>query len=215
MSAISLDTIRRLLDRAFERQDLYTGDGDLNPGLESLFSQAHRPAAVLILLVERPEGLTVLLTERPKTLRLHAGQISFPGGGVEPGDNGPAGTALRESSEEIGLDPSLVDILGYLPAYQTRTGFTVAPVVGTIKPPFTLTINPAEVDRVIEVPLDFLLNSVNCRTEERDFQGHTARFYSFDHEGDKIWGATAGMLRGLREVLSGGQLPLAAQRLQP
>jgi 8-oxo-dGTP pyrophosphatase MutT (NUDIX family) len=216
MTDISVPEIRRLLDRAFERQDLYSGDRDLNPGLSALFSQDHRPAAVLILLVERPEGLTVLLTKRPETLRVHAGQISFPGGGVEPGDNGPAGTALRETNEEIGLDPALVDILGYLPEYQTRTGFTVAPVVGAVKPPFTLNPNPAEVERVLEVPLSHFLNPENCRVGEKDYNGYKARFYSFQYGDDTIWGATAGMLRGLREALSGTQpMPLPAQGFQP
>lgn len=215
MGTIPLAAIRRQLDGAFERQDLYTGDADLNPGLSALFAQDQRPAAVLILLVDRPEGMTVLLTKRPETLRVHAGQISFPGGQKEPQDDGPVETALRETHEEIGLDPAVVEIVGYLPEYRTRTGFAVAPVVGFIKPPFTLSPNAAEVERIIEVPLDHFLNPDNCRVGEKEFSGHTARFYSFEYGGDMIWGATAGMLRGLREVLSGGAMPLPRQQLQP
>lgn len=216
MGTLPLAAIRRQLDGAFERQDLYTGDADLNPGLSALFAQEHRPAAVLILLVDKPEGLTVLLTKRPETLRVHAGQISFPGGQAEPQDNNnPAATALRETQEEIGLDPSLVEVIGYLPEYRTRTGFAVAPVVAYIKPPFTLSPNAAEVERIIEVPLEHFLNPDNCRIGEKEFGGHTARFYSFEYGTDTIWGATAGMLRGLREALSGGAMPLPMQQLQP
>jgi 8-oxo-dGTP pyrophosphatase MutT (NUDIX family) len=202
MGILTQENIRQRLAAAMDRTELYTGDIDLNPGLAALFSAARIPAAVMILLVERGEDLTVVLTKRHEKMRVHAGQISFPGGHTETADASPLATALRETEEEIGIKRSLIEPLGFLPDYQTRTGFTVSPVVGFLRPPFTYTPKPDEVEEIFEVPLSFILNSDNCRLEERSFNNITARFYSFDYENHKIWGATAGMLRGFATLLS-------------
>ena len=119
------------------------------------------PAAVLIPIVDRPRGLTILLTQRTNHLRDHAGQVSFPGGRVEPNDIDHEATALRETKEEVGLVSENIDLVGRLDRYITRTGFEVIPVVGFVNPPFTIKPDPFEVADIFEVPLKFLANPKN------------------------------------------------------
>src|SRR5439155_23870855 len=119
------------------------------------------PAAVLVPLVNRPLGLQVLLTQRSADLPDHPGQIRFPGGRVEPADASSAAAALREATEEIGLPPDRVSVLGHLSDYETVTGYRVTPVVGWVEPPFAITADPVEVADVFEVPLAFLLDPAN------------------------------------------------------
>lgn len=178
------------------------GDWDLNPELLADFAvmPPARPAAVLFGIVAREE-LTVLLTQRTHSLRTHAGQIAFPGGRVEPDDGGPVEAALRESIEEIGLDPKFVEPLGFLDGYRTGTGFTVAPVVAIIQPGFELTPDPREVDDVFEVPLSFLMNEVNHQKHSRDWKGRQRFYYAMPYGERYIWGATAGMIRNLQQRL--------------
>lgn len=163
----------------------------------------YRLAAVLIPLLMREQGLSVLLTERAADLQQHAGQISFPGGRVEPDDGSAVATALRESEEEIGLPHNRVEVLGELPEYRTGTGYQVTPVVGLIQPGFELRTDPGEVASVFEVPLDFLMNSANH--QRRLWQtpdGSVQRlFYAMPYQQHFIWGATAGMLRNLFHFL--------------
>src|SRR6185437_5116479 len=132
--------------------------GDLPPGF--LPKQPWRPASVLLLLIIRSEP-TVLLTKRTEQLHDHAGQVSFPGGGREPQDLDPVATALRETHEEIGLDPGQVEVAGFLRGYLTITGYAVTPVVGLVKPGFDLTVDPLEVAEVFEVPVAFLADPSN------------------------------------------------------
>jgi 8-oxo-dGTP pyrophosphatase MutT (NUDIX family) len=176
------------------------GDWDLNPELLADFAAMPpaRPAAVLFGVVVREE-LTVLLTQRTHTLRTHAGQIAFPGGKVEAGDGGPVGAALRESVEEIGLDPKFVEPLGFLDGYRTGTGFTVAPVVALIQPGFDLKPDPREVDEVFEVPLDHAMDLARYRQSTIFWKGRERIFYVLDHETAYIWGVTAGILRSFAE----------------
>jgi 8-oxo-dGTP pyrophosphatase MutT (NUDIX family) len=158
-------------------------------------------AAVLIGLVERAGGPFVLLTQRTTHLRDHAGQISFPGGRVEPGDASIAATALREAQEEIGLDPSKVEILGELASYDTVTGFRIHPVVGWLTPPFELRPDPYEVDEVFELPLDFVIDPVNHRRQSLRRGPLTRTYYVLPFEDRFIWGATAGILVNLSGLL--------------
>lgn len=159
-------------------------------------------AAVLVPLVERPQGLTVMLTRRTAHLAHHPGQISFPGGRLEPEDDGDCVVcALRENAEEVGLDPGLVRVLGRLDDYITGTGFVVTPVVGLIAPPFTLAPDSFEVAEVFEVPLDFLLDQANHCLQEREVKGRRRPFWSMTWGDKLIWGATAGMLVNLSDVL--------------
>ena len=178
------------------------GDWDLNPEMLADFSvmEPPRPAAVLVGIVARPV-LTLLLTQRTHTLPTHAGQIAFPGGKVEPDDDGPVATALRESVEEIGLDASFVEPLGFLDGYRTGTGFTVAPVVALIRPGFTLKPDPGEVAEAFEVPLTFLMDEANHQKHARAWQGRERHYYAMPYGERYIWGATAGMIKNLHQRL--------------
>jgi len=158
-------------------------------------------AAVLFPIVLRPVAPTVLLTRRTDHLKDHPGQISFPGGRVEPDDVSPAHTALREAEEEIGLAPAHVEIAGYLPEYLTSTGFRVTPVVAVVTPPFSLRLDPFEVAEAFEVPLDFLLDPANHRRHALHYRGRLRHFHAMPWGEYFIWGATAGMIVSLSRVL--------------
>jgi 8-oxo-dGTP pyrophosphatase MutT (NUDIX family) len=177
------------------------GDHDLNPGMTPP-STALRPAAVLVPLVDRPEGMSVLLTQRTPHLTAHAGQISFPGGRIEEGDADAIEAALRETEEEVGLSRENVRVIGRLDTYVTGTGFEITPVVGIIRVPFPLVIDPFEVAEAFEVPLSFVVNPRNHRRTTREFEHRTRVFFVLPYEGRNIWGATAGMLVNLAEVLA-------------
>lgn len=164
---------------------------------------ATRPAAVLVPLVERESGWTVLLTQRAETLKDHAGQISFPGGRIEPQDVDAWHAALREAHEEIGLSAQFVEFAGFLPDHWVGTGFRVTPVVGFINPLYGLRIEAAEVHDVFEVPLDFILDDANHQSRQRKLAGVTVDTYDIPFRERNIWGATAGMLLTLRRLLQG------------
>jgi len=159
------------------------------------------PAAVLVPLVERETGMTVLLTQRAETLKDHAGQISFPGGRIEPEDKDAWHAALREAYEEIGLRPHFVEFAGYLPDHHVITGFRVTPVVGFVNPDYQLRIAKAEVHDVFEVPLDFILDTANHKSRQRKLGDLTYEVYDIPYGERNIWGATAGMLMTLRRML--------------
>jgi 8-oxo-dGTP pyrophosphatase MutT (NUDIX family) len=159
------------------------------------------PAAVLIPIVDRPSGLTMLLTQRTAHLRDHAGQVSFPGGRCESTDISPVATALRESQEEVGIDPAQVEVLGTLPVYFTSTGFCVTPVVGLVQPPLNLRLDDFEVAEVFEPPLGFLLDPGNYRRHQVERDGVRHDYWAVPWQGYFIWGATAGMLVSLRDCL--------------
>jgi 8-oxo-dGTP pyrophosphatase MutT (NUDIX family) len=160
------------------------------------------PAAVLVGIVPRHAVPHVILTQRTDHLRDHAGQISFPGGRVEPQDRTTADTALREAHEEIGLEPDRVEIIGRLPAYRTVTGFRVEPVVGWIDQPNVYRPDPFEVADVFEVPLSFIVDARNHQRASRMRNGQKRSFYVLPYEGRYIWGATAGMLVNFASLLN-------------
>ena len=164
------------------------------------------PAAVLVPLVNQPDGVTVMLTQRTAHLYDHAGQISFPGGRVDPGDVDRVATALREAEEETGLPPDLVTIIGALPEFDIQTGFRVTPVVGWIEPPLSLSPDSFEVAEVFEVPLAFLLDPANHRRHSDVINGRRRNYYSMPYQGRNIWGATAGMLYSLYRALKGEEV---------
>ena len=159
------------------------------------------PAAVLVPVINRARGPTLMFTQRTSHLTDHAGQISFPGGRVEETDNDREATALREAEEETGLERSKVEILGRLPEYDIMTGFRVTPVVGWVEPPFNLQPDPFEVDEVFEVPLAFFLDPVNHQAHSREVNGRLRHYYAMPYQERYIWGATAGMVRMLYQVL--------------
>lgn len=175
------------------------GDQDLNPDMTPRLPL--QAAAVLVPLMERAAGTTVLLTLRAAHLSDHAGQVSFPGGRIDPTDADAETAALREAEEEIGLPRSHVQLIGRLDTYVTRTGYEVIPCVGLVTPPLDLHPDPNEVAAVFEVPLSFFRDSRNRRRESRIFQGRERHFYVYPWEDRYIWGATAGMLSNLAEVL--------------
>lgn len=184
------------------RGDAVDGDHVLNPSLTHLILRdGLRDAAVLIAVVDRPEGASVILTKRNDRLRAHSGQISFPGGAIDVGDASPEWAALRETEEEIGLDPSLVEVVGRLPDYVTGSGYRIAPVLGIVQPGFVLTINPDEVDDVFEVPLAFLMEPGNHIRDSKVWQEKERFFYAMPHGERHIWGITAGIIRMLYERL--------------
>jgi 8-oxo-dGTP pyrophosphatase MutT (NUDIX family) len=160
--------------------------------------QPIRPAAVLIPVVDHPEP-TVLLTQRSAHLNDHAGQISFPGGKIDPTDASPLNAALREAWEEVGLDREFVDPIGYLDLYGTAFGFRILPTVARVRPGFTLRVSEAEVDDAFEVPLAFLMNPANHQMHSKEFRGIERWYYAMPYEERYIWGATAGILRVLYE----------------
>ena len=193
----------------------FRGDHDLNPGWapgDGAAAETLTLAAVLAPLVERAEGLTVLLTRRADHLAHHPGQISFPGGRLEPDDGSPEEAALRETEEEIGLHRSHIEIIGRLDPYVTRTGFHITPVVGLVRPPFELIPDPFEVAEVFEVPLAFLLDPANHQRHSRVHKGRERQFYAMPYGERYIWGATAGMLVNLYDRLSADPMAQAAIR---
>ena len=158
-------------------------------------------AAVLIPIIHREELLSVLLTERSPDLKHHAGQISFPGGRMDAADTDIRATALRETQEEVGIDPADVEIVGYLDPNPTVTGYAVTPVVALVELRRELVIDPVEVKSAFEVPLPFLLDEQNEESSEREFAGVRVPIAEFNYGQYRIWGATASMLVELRSVL--------------
>jgi 8-oxo-dGTP pyrophosphatase MutT (NUDIX family) len=162
-----------------------------------------RPAAVLVpILLKEESGPTLLMTKRNASLRDHAGQVSFPGGRIAAEDASPEAAALREAEEEIDLKPHSVHLLGRLDTYVTGTGFEITPVVGLVRPPLSLRLDPQEVEEIFEVPLDFILCQQNRQLMSREWNGRLRHFYAYPFGDYFIWGATAGMLNNLAEVLA-------------
>lgn len=159
-------------------------------------------AAVLIPIVDHAEGLTVLFTQRASHLKNHAGQISFPGGRIEPADGGPLAAALRETEEEIGLAREHVTFAGYLEPQLVLSGYWVTPVVGFVQPGFTLALDEREVEATFEAPLAHLLDPTNHRSRERMLGTTAVQVSDIPYGPHNIWGATAGMLMNLYRLLS-------------
>ena len=176
------------------------GDHDLNPDMAP--RRPLKPAAVLVALVPREREITLLLTRRTEDLPDHGGQVSFPGGRLHAEDADATAAALREAKEEIGLARDHVLPIGRLDTYVTRTGFEVTPVVAVATPPFDLVPDPREVAAIFELPLAFVLDPANHRLASRVFEGRMRYFYEMPWGEYYIWGATAGMLVNLSEVLS-------------
>ncbi|MCS3454024.1 8-oxo-dGTP pyrophosphatase MutT (NUDIX family) [Aeromonas sp. BIGb0405] len=155
------------------------------------------PAAVLMPLVERADGLHLLLTERSRHLRHHAGEISFPGGRQDPGDDTLYQTALRETREEIGIAADQIQLLGHLPRLPTVSRFEVLPVVGLLDADYRLQLNADEVTAAFEVPLAHLqdLGNYVSMPVQRRGQHYELHWIPWQHR--YIWGATASMIRQL------------------
>jgi 8-oxo-dGTP pyrophosphatase MutT (NUDIX family) len=197
-SALDADSLRAKLG-GFAGPRRLRGDHDLNPGMNP--PARLTPAAVLVPLLAKGEDFAVLLTQRTAHLAAHAGQISFPGGRLEPGDADALAAALRETEEEIGLARHFVEPIATLDLYTTRSGFEVTPIVGLVTPGYSLAPDPYEVADVFEVPLSFFRDPANRRRESRAYEGRERHFYAFPYGERYIWGATAGMLVNLLDWL--------------
>lgn len=169
------------------------GDWDFDLGTDR--RDAFTPAAVLVPIVRRPQP-TVLLTRRTDTLRSHAGQVAFPGGRIDPGEDAVA-AALREAMEEVALPPEAVEVIGRADDYETGSGYRITPVVGLIPPDLPLVPAESEVAAVFEVPLAHLLDPRNHRLEVAMWQGRDRRYWEIDWAAHRIWGVTAGMIVNL------------------
>jgi 8-oxo-dGTP pyrophosphatase MutT (NUDIX family) len=181
-------------------------DFDLNPTLRPQDARALTRAAVLVPLIERPEGYTILLTRRAEGLRRQPGQIALPGGKVDPGET-ELQAALREAHEEVGLEPNYVEVAGQGTLYETAVGMTVRPIVGFVREGFTLTLNPDEVEAAFETPLSFVMDDVNAKMASWDAPENTRRyFWEMTYQEWRIWGMTAGILRGLFHRLHGTEI---------
>jgi len=183
-----------------DREARDIGDHILNPSVR-LSGEGIRlkDAAVLVPVIDDGDEARVIFTQRTKTLRNHSGQISFPGGGIDAQDRSPEEAALRETEEEIGMSRRFIETVGRMPDYISGTGFRIKPVLAVVRPGFTLTPNPAEVDEVFEVPLSFLMNPANHSRGSRMFQGRERFFYEMPYGERYIWGITAGIVRSIYE----------------
>ncbi|HEY7979229.1 MAG TPA: CoA pyrophosphatase [Rhizomicrobium sp.] len=178
-------------------------DYDFNPEFRRRAGEVQlTPAAVLMPIVAKPVP-TVLFTQRTANLTRHAGQVSFPGGRVDPTDETALATALRETHEETGITSDFVTVAGFMEGYETGTGFAILPVVGVLREGFTLMPNPAEVNEIFEVPLAFLLDPKNRERQSREWQGQKREFYAFNYGSHYIWGATAAILVNFAERFAG------------
>jgi 8-oxo-dGTP pyrophosphatase MutT (NUDIX family) len=180
---------------------LANASAELKERIRARIPERRIPAAVLVPLIERESGWTVLLTQRAAQLRAHAGQISFPGGRIEPEDRDAWAAALREAEEEIGLAAHKVEFAGYLPDHLVATGFRITPIVGFVSPDHDLRLAADEVHDTFEVPLAFLFDAANHRPRLRTFGDLSVETTDIPFGARTIWGATAGMLMTLRRLV--------------
>ena len=192
------DTLREALELGRRSSPELIGGDVLD---EEALARGVTPAAVLVAVVDRPDP-TLILTLRPETMRKHPGQVSFPGGRIDPGDNGPIDAALREAEEEIGLARGRVEIVGLADPYLTITGFEVTPVIGIVPPDLVFTPEPAEVAAVFEAPFHHILDPVHQHVRTAMFRGKERSYYEIDWHEQRIWGATAAMIVNLSRRLA-------------
>jgi len=162
-----------------------------------------RPAAVLVPFVPRDGRLSVLFTRRNPNLRNHAGQVSFPGGGIDAGDLDAVAAALRETREETGIDEAQVDPFGYLDCLDTVSGYCVTPVTGFVRNDYAVRLHEDEVDEVFEVPFEYILEPSTLRRELIHWGGRDREIFTFDWDGRRIWGVTAAILKNLLDRMHG------------
>jgi len=190
--------IRNQLTAYNPNTGIVRGDHDLCPGMGP---DGHLTSAAVLVPLILHDNITALFTQRAKRMSKHSGQISFPGGHVDDEDVDAEATALRETEEEVGINSAHIETIGRLDTYVIRTGFLVTPVVGFLQPPFIVTPDDHEVDEVFEVPLSFLMDHNNHQRRKRKLNGQNRDYFAIPYEGRYIWGATAGMLVNLYDIL--------------
>ena len=163
-----------------------------------------RPAAVLIAVTDRPDP-GVLLTHRPETMRAHPGQVAFPGGKLDPGEDALE-AALREAHEELGIEPGSVRVIGASDRFVTGSGFDVTPVLGLIPPDLPIRPDPREVSSWFEAPLRFILDEANHVQKLGEFRGFERPYLEIDWQGHRIWGVTAAIIHNLSRRLAWQEL---------
>ncbi|MEO0544011.1 MAG: CoA pyrophosphatase [Pseudomonadota bacterium] len=179
-----------------------SGDFAINPDATDLIkANAKKEAAVLIGVQERGGEPHVLLTQRTEALRTHSGQISFPGGRIDPEDISAEAAARRECEEETGIDRKSLEVLGRLPTYYSGSGYNIAPFLALVPKEVRLVPNPDEVEEIFFVPLAFFADPANHRVESRTVYGRERHFYVMPYEDRYIWGVTAGIIRLMYESL--------------
>ncbi|WP_066794342.1 CoA pyrophosphatase [Sphingomonas soli] len=188
------DRLRAALESPHEAAMLPGDHFDFDPGISG------HPAAVLVAVTDSADP-GVILTQRNEALRRHPGQVAFPGGRIDPEDDGPVAAALREAEEEIALPRAAVDVIGLAERYRTITGYDVTPVLGVVPPGLVLVPAEAEVASVFEVPLSFLLDAANHRHNTVEYLGRERRYYEIMWGERRIWGATAAMIVNLSRRL--------------
>jgi 8-oxo-dGTP pyrophosphatase MutT (NUDIX family) len=191
---LDADAVRRLLKRP---------ESPASPPAPGLI-----PAAVLVGIVSGSVP-GILLTKRTAHLRAHSGQVSFPGGRIDPGDAGPEQAALREAQEEIGLDPGQVEILGRLPDVVTGTGYRITPILSLLKPGFAVSPSPHEVEAIFQLPMAVLLDPAAPTRRTVSFAGTSREFWVWPHPDHEIWGATAAILLQLAQRLRSDRIMAA------
>ncbi len=171
--------------------------------IPDLLSDAHfavdgraTPAAVLVAITDVPHDPQVILTQRPRAMRDHPGQVAFPGGKIDPGEDAVT-AALREAEEELALPRSAVRVIGTSDIYHTATGFLVTPVIGVVPPGLALTPNPEEVEAWFEAPLALLLDPKSWTANEVFWRGANRRYLELEWQGFRIWGVTAAIIANL------------------
>ena len=179
-----------------------SSDFDLNPDMNLDQKFNFLEASVLIPILTFKKDLEILLTKRSNNLKNHPGQIAFPGGKKDQSDNSPIETALRETQEEVGLNPKNVEIIASLPSHKTATGFVIKPYLGLINQPFSETLRQGEVDEIFTVPYEYILNEKNFSIHTRKWNGSQRSYYVVPYGPYYIWGATARILLNLSRALS-------------
>lgn len=199
-----MSTIFSQLQAAFEEGHARDLSGLLS---DAKFSNGRStPAAVLVAVTDVAGDAQVILTQRPRDMRDHPGQVAFPGGKIDAGENAVA-AALREAEEELALPREAVRVIGTSDLYHTATGFAVTPVLGVVPPGLTLIPNPTEVEAVFEAPLALLLDPSNWTTNEVFWQGAKRRYLEMDYSGFRIWGVTAAIIANLSRRIALERLP--------
>lgn len=197
-SSALFDRLKRVFDE---------GHGVELPDLrdDARFAPAEiRPAAVLIAVTDRPDP-GVLLTRRPETMRAHPGQVAFPGGKLDPGEDAVA-AALREAREELGIEPESVRVIGASDRFVTGSGFDVTPVLGLIPSDLPICPDPREVSGWFEAPLRFILDEANQVQKIGEFRGFERPYLEIDWRGHRIWGVTAAIIHNLSRRLAWREL---------